>query len=452
MATDTTCLPSAHVANPAGQAVRARGGAGHLGDLRDLASRRQAGSQADAGAPARKTRAGGATAIRARINALPSGPKIPAPGVPHDTTLDTLPAEDITRLAAAMHLAKPGEPGSTRAEAAAIRERFAALASDLDNGFMDHYNAALLDHAVDSGKLTEAEIDELKTLMDQTHMLVKVKTVPGPNGGQATLDVFFNGTQNLGDLRQDVNTVLGMTGERDRASRRIGELMSTMLAPNGNATLRSVSGLSMGGGAAQIFTAAIDSRVQLSSRPAVVLLDPVLLNDRQARLAVRGGTRPVDFSAPRGVAITLDYARNPQRGVMSMMKSAGFHSPGLVRLKLGLEEGDGRRYDQARPKPQFGMGYHARDAYYVEAMRRFAGTGGTALAQGGEGAGALGGGGLSAAPVRRPIGQERLAPGVPRRIGTGAARLDAAASASSPCEESDEDVFALWLKADAHLR
>lgn len=44
-----------------------------------------------------------------------------------------------------------------------------------------------------------------------------------------------------------------------------------------------------------------------------------------------------------------------------MMKSTGLRSQGLVRLKLGLKDGDGRRYGQAQPNPRFGLGYHGRE-------------------------------------------------------------------------------------------
>jgi hypothetical protein len=486
--TGVTSPPSSHSSHSACQPATARDVSGHLGDLRDLVAQRHVGGEAGtgAGAPARmKTlfrggaNAGVGATTRTKINSLRSGAKIHAPNDPRNT-LDQLPAEDIMSLAVAMNFAKPGEAGSTRSHAVEIQQRLGTLANDLDNNFIDHDNNAFLDHAAASSKLTDGEVGELRQLMDQTHMSVKARTFTGPNGQQAMLDVYFNGTQNLRDVRQDMNTALGMTGEVDHASRRIGELMSKMLAPNGNATLLSVSGLSMGGGAAQIFMAAIDSRVELSSKPAVVLLDPVLLNNRQAQLAVQGGTRPVDFSEPRGVAITLDYARNPQRGVMSMMKSAGFHSPGLVRLKLGLEDGDGQHYHQAQPKPRFGLGYHGREAYYVEAMRRFSGTGEAATALGAGRPAAMGGGSVSASPLRppmsgpfavsprlprpplvssavqRPVGPARPSPVAPHRIGT-AARLNAAtdtsthASTSSPDEESYEDVLALWLKADARI-
>ncbi|XUW93416.1 hypothetical protein OH764_32890 (plasmid) [Burkholderia sp. M6-3] len=414
------------------------------------------------------------------INSLPSGLKITAPNDPRNT-LDKLPAEHIKSLAVALNLSHPSAASSTRSDTVAIQQRLASLANDLDNNFIGHDNNAFLEHAAACRKLTEGEVGELRQLMEKTHMSVRARTFPSPNGQQTMLEVYFNGTQNVRDVRQNMNTALGMSGEVDHASRRIGELMSKMLAPNGNATLLSVSGLSMGGGAAQIFTAAIESRVELSSKPAVVLLDPVLLNNRQARLAVQGGTRPVDFSKPRGIAITLDYAKSPQRGVMSMMKSAGYHSPGLVRLKLGLEDGDGQRYNQAEPKPQFGLGYHGRGAYYVEAMRRFSGTDDSAVPGGGRSA-SMGGGSALAWPLRPalsgPSGVSTRPPQIPLPrsafprsvelarptgvrphydIGT-AARLNAAAgtnardSISSPSEESYENVLALWLEADARIR
>lgn len=144
-------------------------------------------------------------------------------------------------------------------------------------------------------------------------MLVKTRIFPGPNGQQAILNVHFDGTRNLRDERQDMQTALGMKGEVDHASRRIGELTSKMLVPNGVATLLSVSGLSMGGGAAQIFMAAIYSRVELSIKAAVVLLEPALLNNRQANWRRR---------AARGVSISTNRAVSRSLSIMPRTRDA----------------------------------------------------------------------------------------------------------------------------------
>ncbi|CAG9165939.1 hypothetical protein [Cupriavidus pampae] len=361
-------------ANPAG---KQRGVSASLSHLHDLARLRQArGDTSDVVAQSASRRrplpGGTPSAERAKVNTLPSGPKIDASGDP-TTSIDALNGSDLDALAVALHLAEPGATGNKASNTIAIRQRLLSVANDLDNNLVDH-DKSFLDHPATIGKLSGAEIEELRQLMDLTHMSVKSRTIPGPNGPHAMLEVFFNGTQNFRDVRQDLNTAIGRAGQVDRGARRIGELMSAMLAPNGNASLVSVIGISMGGGSAQIFTASVDSRVALSMRPAVVLLDPALLNNRQAKLAVEGGTRPVDFSQPRGVAVTLDYAPASQRGLMSKMKTVGFHSPGLVRLKLGLVDQDGQRYGDSRPRPApIGLGYHGRDGYYTEALRRFAG-------------------------------------------------------------------------------
>ncbi|VVD59622.1 hypothetical protein [Pandoraea anhela] len=360
--------------------LRAMGRAGGRGDT---ASEARAG----AGQPAHKriqarasTKATGSAnpsnvTTRPKINTLPSGPKIDTSHDAHKT-IDSLAPHDIDQLSAAFGLVKPGETGNRASNTMAIRQRIAVIANDLDNHLIDHDNNSFLDHPAITSKLSAAEAHELKQLLDVAHVYVKSRSFNGPSGPHAMLEMHFDGTRNFRDVRQDVSTAMGLTGQIDHASRRIGELMSRMLAPNGNATLMSVSGLSMGGGAAQVFMAAIDSRLELATRPAVLLLDPVLLNNRQARFAVEGGTRPVDFTSPRGVAVTLDYARDSQRGLMSKMKTVGFHSPGLVRLKLGLDDQDGLRYGEQKPKATpIGMGYHGRTGYYTEALKRFAGDG-----------------------------------------------------------------------------
>lgn len=311
-----------------------------------------------------------APGVQPKVNVLASGQKIDCSNSGHDT-IGKLEAHEMTALAAALNLFKPGENGNDQPDTIAIQQRLAFLAMDLDHHLTDHNND-FLERKATTNALGAAGIAELRALMHLTHMSVKSRNVPGAKGPHAMLEIYFDGTRNWRDVRQDVNTALGNAGQMDRAACRIGELMSKLVAPDGCASLALVSGMSMGGGAAQIFMASVDSRVALSRRPAVVLLDPVLLNDRQAALAVKGGTRPVDFSQPRGVAITLDYAKHSQRGLLSKMKTMGYHSPGIVRLKLGLADGDGQRYGERKPKPApIGLGYHGRAGYYAAALERF---------------------------------------------------------------------------------
>lgn len=322
--------------------------------------------------PTNPVRTSAGPEARPKVNALASGQKIDCLATGHDT-IDTLQPHEIDALAVALHLVKPGETGNHQSDTMAIRQRLGCFARDLEDN-LTGYNEDFLELDTITHALGDAGVAELRALMHLTHMSVKSLVVQSANGPHAMLSLYFDGTQNWRDVRQDASTALGRAGQLDRATCRIAELMSGLVAPEGRASLVSVSGMSMGGGAAQIFMASVDSRVALACRPAVILLDPVLLNDRQAALAVKDGTRPVDFSQPRGVAITLDYAKKPQRGLMSKMKTLGYHSPGIVRLKLGLEDGDGQRYGDRKPKPApIGLGYHGRAGYYAEALRRFSG-------------------------------------------------------------------------------
>ena len=62
----------------------------------------------------------------------------------------------------------------------------------------------------------------------------------------------------------------------------------------------------------------------------------------QARAAARNGTHGYDFQQQRGVALSLDYADKPHKGLMDLMKGpGGYRHPGLMHLRLGLTGTDG---------------------------------------------------------------------------------------------------------------
>lgn len=137
----------------------------------------------------------------------------------------------------------------------------------------------------------------------------------------------------------------------------------------------------MGGASAQLFAAAVESRVKLYDPAPLILFDPQLPNEAQARHAIKDGKLGYDYAKPRGIAITLDYAERSRKSLMGRMKGLGFKSPGLVRLKLGLSAYDRTKYlpdggTELRPPRTSGppgMGYHADPGLYKRALNRFTG-------------------------------------------------------------------------------
>jgi hypothetical protein len=155
------------------------------------------------------------------------------------------------------------------------------------------------------------------------------------------MDVYFGGTLNWRDAKQDVKTAFGGVGAIYKAVREAAELVAEAMAANPSIEINRVLGFSMGGGTAQAFLAGVESRIELRDEPALVVFDPQLLNNAQARHAVKDGPLGYDYSKLRGVAITLDYEADPRMGLMNVMKGPGrYKSPGLVQLRLGLKHGD----------------------------------------------------------------------------------------------------------------
>ena len=217
-----------------------------------------------------------------------------------------------------------------------------------------------------------------------------------PETGQTKtrMDVYFGGTLNGRDAKQDVTTAFGGVGEVYKATREVAELMAEAMAANPRLEITRVMGFSMGGGTAQAFLAGLQSRVELKDDPALVLFDPQLLNNAQARHAVKDTPLDYDFEKLRGVAVTLDYEADPHKGLMNIMKGAGgYKSPGLVQLRLGLKDKDdikwverkdppgtssqlpGKRYDKIPTAPMVsgppGLGYHANSDLFEKALERF---------------------------------------------------------------------------------
>jgi len=308
-------------------------------------------------------------------NDLCSGPKIGTIANP-ENSIKNLDALEVHQLALTLGKATPHDclhAGETEREV--VRKTLASFATDLGSD-LAFYDNTFLDRLGPIGPLLATEVDELKALVEKTHMNIACETIVSDTGSRSLhLRVYFNGTKNMRDAGQDMKSGLGLTGSIDQASKRIGELFAKLLAPPQCVHLDLVSGLSMGGGSAQVFMAAIESRVALPKQPVMILLDPVLLNNRQAQFAKKDGDLVVDYAKPHGIAVTLDYAKQPHRGLMTKMKTfGGYKYPGLVQLKLGLDDNDG---NSGRPPKSFprGLGYHSQLHFYAYALQRFSAPG-----------------------------------------------------------------------------
>jgi len=199
--------------------------------------------------------------------------------------------------------------------------------------------------------------------------------------------VMFGGTQNMRDVKQAFSSIGQSVGKVFKANHEAAVLVAQAVEdaysrPRPlNVKFDYIAGGSMGGASAQLFAAALESRVQLYEPAPLILFDPQLPNQAQANHAIKDGKLGYDYAKPRGIAITLDYAKDPHKSLMGRMKGLGFKSPGLVRLKLGLSvydrvkrlPGGGTELRPPRTSGPPGMGYHADEGLYKMALRRFTG-------------------------------------------------------------------------------
>jgi Ankyrin repeats (3 copies) len=322
--------------------------------------------------PELKLAAASANAKKPAINSLKSGPKLSFVNDPK-RAFDELNDRHVEALSEALGFGKLSSDHDTyMQQKAAIRATFARFGADIERFLADYDNAAL-EHEALNAPLTPEERAELRSVMDIAHLRVAAER--GPGGGllePLRLRVFFDGTQNMRDFKQDIGSAFGRIGEVDRAAKRAGELFAKILSHPDRVQLDFIAGQSMGGAMAQTFRATVESRVVLPKQPSMILMDPQLLNDNQARRATKGGMLEVDYAQPRGVALTLDYAKDPRRGLMGIMKGpGGYRYPGLVQLRLGLTDTDG--YGDSRPETSGlpGMGYHVDPRQYANALARF---------------------------------------------------------------------------------
>ena len=326
------------------------------------------------------------------INSLKSGPKIELTKTP-DAAIRQLPPEQLKPLVSALGA---GELSAANPRMAAAQVELASVR--LQNVNYDRFGP--IDWKADlQRKAVWAELNpekqaRLENAAHKAHMNIHQWRTVDPETGQikTRMDIYFGGTLNGRDAKQDVTTAFGGVGKVYEATREVAELVAEAMAANPRLEITRVMGFSMGGGTAQAFLAGLQSRVELKDDPALVLFDPQLLNNAQARHAVKDTPLDYDFEKLRGVAVTLDYEPEPHKGLMNIMKGAGgYKSPGLVQLRLGLKDQDDtkwvekkemdrggkarKRYEPVPSAPQVagppGMGYHANPDLYEKALDRF---------------------------------------------------------------------------------
>ena len=250
----------------------------------------------------------------------------------------------------------------------------------------DHYMDATIRTSRLFSLLPAAEREKLVRAAHVAHMVWDEQVGMDEHGNQRLeVRVMFGGTQNLRDVGQAFSSIGQSVGKVFKANHEAAVLVAKAVeeayGKGRNVKFDYIAGGSMGGASAQLFVAAVESRVKLYDPAPLILFDPQLPNQAQAEHAIKGGKLGYDYAKPRGIAITLDYADRSRKGLMGRMKGLGFKSPGLVRLKLGLSAydrvkyvGDGkteRRPPQTSGPP--GMGYHADPGLYRKAINRFTG-------------------------------------------------------------------------------
>jgi hypothetical protein len=234
--------------------------------------------------------------------------------------------------------------------------------------------------------LPAADREKLVRAAHVAHMVWDEEIVWDSRGNPGTeVRVMFDGMQNMRDVKQAFSSIGQSVGAVFKANHEAAVLVAQAIedahAKGRNVKFQYIAGGSMGGASAQLFAAAIESRVKLHDPAPLVLFDPQLPNQVQARHAIKGGKLGYDYARPRGIAVTLDYAERPRKSLMERMKGLGFKSPGLVWLKLGLGAHDRTRRlprGETEQRPPVtsgppGLGYHSDYDLYKAVLNRFTG-------------------------------------------------------------------------------
>lgn len=233
--------------------------------------------------------------------------------------------------------------------------------------------------------LSPEQMNKLARAAHVSHLNFEVRSSTGNDGKvRHDLRLFFGGSENIWrDYIQAAVSAGGGVGSVFTAAREAARITAQtveQLQRDGHEVrFEFIGGASMGGAAAQVFAAALQSHVKLAAPAPLVLLDPQLLDNAQARHATKGGVHGYDFASLRGVAITLDYPDAPRKSLMGRMKGLGYRSPGLVRIKLALLDDDSTKQLSNgdwvnKPPKAYGpplTGYHGDVSLYKKAVLRF---------------------------------------------------------------------------------
>lgn len=307
-----------------------------------------------------------------------------------DTHVSVLPPAQLSALAQALGL--HGAPVDALSDAQAAASTAQAVAHRLQGLRLDDVftkydsvqenkrikNSALMQGAA-SGKR-----ELLQYLAEKTHLWLRERETVDPITQQKKVEVsfYFDGIADRAN-NQVKRVVLGGIGDVYRKACEAGQLVAAILQERaGSASapdveIVQVCGLSIGGGSAQMFTKALQGHIALDAPPSLILLDPAVLSQAQARHAVKGTVLPPQKRPVEGLIITLDYEKKPRKNLVDNLRYLGYQPKGLVRLALGLKNDDG--VDSQPPKPSeakvFGkfLGYHSNRHHYEKALLRFAG-------------------------------------------------------------------------------
>jgi len=267
------------------------------------------------------------------------------------------------------------DEASRTAMAAAVRDRLRGLDMDVFTVYSitDLYNC--LNASPLWKQLPKEKQGRLRLLAEKTHMSLREEKVRDPATAREKTRVsfYFDGLPDRAG-EQNGTTLKGGIGKVYRMAREAGQLVAEALKTAPDVEVAQVCGVSMGGGSAQMFATALQNHVQLPKEPTLILLDPMLLNKKQARHAVErapedSAPQANDFKRPHGLMITLDASHAPRKNLVDRLQGVGYKAEGLVRLHLGLERTDG--LDLTQPKPEWLMGYHGNRHLYGKALHRF---------------------------------------------------------------------------------
>jgi hypothetical protein len=304
--------------------------------------------------------------------------------------VERLSEHELMVMSLALHIPPTGDMRKLREGIAArftqFNEVVAAALGRSASGFPGTSNLSILggdqldDPAWQSHLgLSKADAELLKGAGRNARMAI---IVDNDSGKPVRLSLYFFGSSGVKDLNQHLCTILDVQGDVYRSVRDAARVFAASLERKpGGIKFDIIGGISLGGGCAQYFNAALQSIVMLGDdKPAMILLDPQLLNNTQGRKAAGSGSLGYDYNKLHGIAVTLDDHKKPRKSLMDRMEAAGYAHPGVLRLKLDLQASDAVKLGaEALPprnqelKPIFMLGYHGQNSAFEAAIHSFTG-------------------------------------------------------------------------------